>query len=134
MQVLWAIKDLDTKWLLLQRRKRALYSNYNLRYEEEVHRIYDEARLNLNKKIFKSILTSIWSAESEREVDDVDMKFNLHFPPDEVEGEFKRPKRKSLYSMCSKAGLWEVASKFGWNSEQFGLQITLKEVVYIFFL
>ena len=96
---------MDTKWLLLQRRKRALYSNYNLRYEVEVHRIYDEARLNLNKKIFKSILTSIWSAESEREVDDVDMKFNFHFPPDEVEGEFKRPKRKSLYSMCSKAGL-----------------------------
>ena len=95
MQVLWAIKDLDTKWLLRQRWRRAFISNYNQRYEE-VHRTYDEARLNLNKQIFKSILKSIRNAESERVVDDVDMKFNLHFPPNEVVGEFKRPKRKSL--------------------------------------
>uniref|UniRef100_A0A7N2QWY4 Uncharacterized protein n=1 Tax=Quercus lobata TaxID=97700 RepID=A0A7N2QWY4_QUELO len=64
-RVLWAIKDLDTKWLLLQRWRRAFISNYNQR-DEEVHRTYDEARLNLNKQIFKSILKSIRNAESER--------------------------------------------------------------------
>ncbi|PIN05963.1 hypothetical protein CDL12_21510 [Handroanthus impetiginosus] len=59
------------------------------------------------------------------------MKFNLHFPPGEVvldEGQFKSPKRKSHYSNCSKAGLWEVANKFGYSSEQFGLQISLEKM------
>ncbi|KAI8010100.1 hypothetical protein LOK49_LG06G01311 [Camellia lanceoleosa] len=44
------------------------------------------------------------------------------------EGQCKRPKRKSQYSSCSKAGLWEVASKFGYSSEQFGLQISLEKM------
>nr|GMC79287.1 transcription elongation factor SPT6 homolog [Ipomoea batatas] len=91
---------LDRKWLLLQKRKSALHHSK--------------------------------AAGSEREVDDVDSKFNLHFPPGEVgvdEGQFKRPKRKSQYSICSKAGLWEVASKFGYSSEQFGLQISLEKML-----
>lgn len=77
-------------------------------------------------------MKSLKAAESEREVDDVDTKFNLHFPAGEIsvdEGQYKRPKRKSLYSTCSKAGLWEVASKFGYTSEQFGLQLSLEEMV-----
>ncbi|XP_011070064.1 transcription elongation factor SPT6 homolog [Sesamum indicum] len=130
-KVLWTIQDLDQKWLLLQKRKSALQSYYNKRFEEEARRVYDETRLNLNRQLFESITKSLKAADSEREVDDVDSKFNLHFPPGEVvldEGQFKRPKRKSHYSICSKAGLWEVASKFGYSSEQFGLQISLEKM------
>lgn len=130
-KVLWAIQDLDKKWLLLQKRKSALQSYYNKRFEEESRRIYDETRLALNQQLFESITKSLEAAESEREVDDVDSKFNLHFPPGEVgldEGQYRRPKRKSQYSICSKAGLWEVASKFGYSSEQFGLQISLEKM------
>lgn len=132
MQVLWAVQDLDRKWLLLQKRKSALQSYYSRRFEEESRRIYDETRLTLNEQLFESITKSLKAAESEREVDDVDLKFNLHFPAGEVgvdEGKYKRPKRKSQYSVCSKAGLWEVANKFGYSSEQFGLQISLEKMV-----
>ncbi|RVW76552.1 Transcription elongation factor SPT6-like [Vitis vinifera] len=129
--ILWVIKDLDRKWLLLRKRKNALQLYYNKRYEEELLKMHDEARLNLNKELFKSISNSLKNAESEIEVDDVNLKFNLHFPLDEVnvsQGQFKRPKRKSHYKVCSNAGLWEVAAKFGCNSEQFGLQVTLVNV------
>lgn len=135
MQVLWAIQDLDRKWLLLQKRKSALQVYYNKRFGEECRRIYDETRLSLNQQLFESIIKSLKAAESEREVDDVDSKFNLHFPLGEVgidEGQYKRPKRKSLYSICSKAGLWMFASKFGYSSEQFGLQISLQNMVLSF--
>ncbi|KAK9725960.1 hypothetical protein RND81_05G180000 [Saponaria officinalis] len=128
-RVLWAVQDLDTKWLLLQKRKSALLAYYNKRFEEESRRIYDETRLSLNRQLFVSILHMLEEAESEREVDDVDLKFNLHFPPGEAgvdEGQYKKPKRKSLYGICNKAGLWEVASKFGCSSEQFGMQISLE--------
>ncbi|KAK9170565.1 hypothetical protein Syun_002705 [Stephania yunnanensis] len=130
-KVLWAIKDLDKKWLLLQKRKSALQLYYNKRFEEEARRIYDETRLSLNQKLFESITESLKKAETEREVDDVDSKFNLHFPPGEIgaeEGQFKRPKRKSMYSICSKAGLWEVASKIGFSSEKFGLFMSLENM------
>ena len=137
MKVLWAIQDLDRKWLLLQKRKSALQSYYNKRFEEESRRVYDVTRLNLNQQLFDSIMKSLKAAGSEREVDDVDSKFNLHFPSGEVgvdEGQFKRPKRKSLYSICIKAGLWEVANKFGYSSEQFGLQLSLEKMVGYFCL
>ncbi|KAE9586322.1 putative tex-like protein, HTH [Lupinus albus] len=128
-KVLWALQDLDRKWLLLQKRKSALEFYYSKRFEEESRRIYDETRLNLNQKLFESVMRSLKEAESEREVDDVDSKFNLHFPPGEAgvdEGQYKRPKRKSIYSTYSKAGLWEVANRFGCSSEQLG--ICLSEV------
>ncbi|CAN1838344.1 Transcription elongation factor SPT6 homolog [Linum perenne] len=130
-KVLSAIQDLDRKWLLLQKRKSALRLYYHKRYEEEAMRIYDETRLNLNQRLFKSIIKSLEASESEREIDDVDSKFNLHFPPGEVganEGQFKRPKRRSLFSTCNKAGLWEVASKFGRSAEQLGLHLSLLEM------
>ncbi|KAK8629741.1 hypothetical protein V6N13_078570 [Hibiscus sabdariffa] len=130
-RVLWAIRDLDRKWLLLQKRKRGLQSHYNKRFEEESCRIYDETRLNLNQQLFESILKDLKDAGSEREVDDADAKFNLHFPPGEVgvdEGKYKRPKRRSQYSICYKAGLWEVASKFGYSAQQLGSQLSLENV------
>ncbi|ONK61390.1 uncharacterized protein A4U43_C08F29410 [Asparagus officinalis] len=122
-KLLWTVHNLDKKWLLLQKRKIALQMYYNKRFDEEARRIDDESRLELNQKIFESIIKVLKNANSEREVDDVDAKFNLHFPPGEVEveeGQFKRPMRKSLYSTCYKAGLWEVANKFGYSSEQLG--------------
>ncbi|XXG50559.1 hypothetical protein AAC387_Pa02g4549 [Persea americana] len=128
---LWAIQNLDRKWLLLQKRKNALQLYYRKRFQEETRRLDDETRLALNQQLFKSIMKSLKAAESEREVDDIDSKFNLHFPPGEVgveEGQFKRPNRKSFYSTCCKAGLWEVANKFGFSSEQFGLLLNLEKM------
>ncbi|XWS65424.1 hypothetical protein CRYUN_Cryun05aG0111600 [Craigia yunnanensis] len=130
-KVLWAIQDLDRKWLLLQKRKSGLQSHYNKRFEEESRRVYDETILNLNQQLFESILKDLKDAESEREVDDVDAKFNLHFPPGEVgvdEGQYKRPKRRSQYSICNKAGLWEVANKFGNSAEQLGSHLSLEKL------
>lgn len=86
----------------------------------------------MNHQLLESVITSLEASESEREVDDADAKFNLHFPPGEIgadEGQYKRPKRKSLYSICSKAGLWEVANKFGYSSEEFGMQLSLEKMV-----
>ncbi|RWW27585.1 hypothetical protein BHE74_00012559 [Ensete ventricosum] len=133
-KVLWAVQTLDRKWLLLQKRKSALHSYYNKRFEEEARRIDNETRLALNQQLFKSITEALKDARSEREVDDIDAKFNLHFPPGEVDsedGQFKRPKRKSLYGVFHKAGLWEVANKFGANSEQFGLLLSLEKVSFL---
>ncbi|KZV22488.1 hypothetical protein F511_19708 [Dorcoceras hygrometricum] len=130
-KVLWKIWDLDQKWLLLLKRKATLQSYYSKRVEEETRRAYDKTKLNLNQQLFESITMSLKAAKSESEVDDVDSKFSLHFPPDEVildEGMYKRPKRKSQYSICSKAGLWEVANRFGYSSEQFGSQISLEKM------
>ncbi|XP_031382982.1 transcription elongation factor SPT6 homolog [Punica granatum] len=127
-KLLWAVHDLDQKWRLLQKRKAALQLYYNKRFEEESRRVYDETRLGLNEQIFESINKALGEASSEREVDDVDAKFNLHFPAGEVgldDGLYKRPKRRSQYSICSKAGLWEVARKFGCSPEQFGLLVSL---------
>lgn len=56
----------------------------------------------------------------------------MNFPAGEVDGDkgqFKRPKRSSQYSNCCKAGLWEVASKYGYISEQLGLQLALEKMV-----
>ena len=45
------------------------------------------------------------------------------------EGQYKRPKRRSQYSICSKAGLWEVANKFGFSAEQLGMALSLIKMV-----
>ncbi|KAI7754331.1 hypothetical protein M8C21_009073, partial [Ambrosia artemisiifolia] len=131
-KVLWAIVELDRKWLLLQKRKGALELDYNKRFEVK-RSIYndEESRLHLIQKLFDSIAKSLKGAESELEIDDVDLKFNLHFPPaDDVvdETRFKRPKRKSQYSVCCESGLREFASKFGYSPEEFGLRISLVQV------
>ncbi|KAL7097644.1 hypothetical protein ACP275_10G156800 [Erythranthe tilingii] len=130
-KVLWAIQDLDQKWLLLQKRKSALRSYYK-QFKQNSEKVNNrEIHPSLNQQLFQSIIKSLKAADSEREVDDVELKFNLHCPPSEVVlggGQYKRPKRKSHYSICSKAGLGEVASKFGYSSEQFGLQISLEKM------
>lgn len=130
VQVLWAIKELDKKWLHLQKRKSALQRYYNKRYEEECCNIVSGARFAFIKELFETTIKSLKKAESERDVDDVDMEFSLHFPPTEGgnDGKYKRPAKKSQYSYCKKAGLWELAHKFG-DSKQFGFQITLERTV-----
>ncbi|KAG8490681.1 hypothetical protein CXB51_013812 [Gossypium anomalum] len=130
-KVLWAIWDLDRKWLLLHKRKSGLQSHYSKRFEEESRQLYDETRFNLKQQLFESVLKDLKDAESEREVDDIDVKFNLHFPPGEVGvdvGQYKWPKRRSKYSICYKAGLWEVASKFGYSAQQLGSQLSLEKL------
>jgi transcription elongation factor SPT6 len=128
--LLWAVQTLDRKWLLLQKRKVALEMYYEKRFEDEKRRIDDVTRQELNTQLYNSIIVALKDTKSEKEVEDVDAKFNLHFPPGEVEeeGQFKRPKRKSLYSICHKAGLWEVASKFGRSAEQLGHHLTLTKI------
>ena len=101
---------------------------YEKRFDDEKRRIDDVTRQELNRQLYNSIIEALKDAKSEREVEDVDAKFNLHFPPGEVEGQFKRPKRKSLYSICHKAGLWEVASQFGRSAEQLGHHLTLTKI------
>lgn len=125
------MQTLSRKWLLLQKRKKALHLYYNKRYHEEAQRVDDETSLAMNQQLFKSVIVALNDAKSEREVDDNDAKFDLHFPPGEVDardGQFKRPKRKSLYTICDKAGLWEIANKFGVNSETFGLLLSQQKV------
>ena len=103
---------------------------YEKRFDDEKRRIDDVTRQELNRQLYNSIIEALKDAKSEKEVEDVDAKFNLHFPPGEVEeeGQFKRPKRKSLYSICHKAGLWEVASQFGRSAEQLGHHLTLTKI------
>ncbi|KAL6610566.1 hypothetical protein ACP70R_040535 [Stipagrostis hirtigluma subsp. patula] len=129
-RLLWAVQTLDRKWLLLQKRKVALEMYYDKRFDDENRRIDDVTRQELNRQLYKSIVEALKDAKSEKEVEDVDAKFNLHFPPGEVEeeGQFKRPKRKSLYSICHKAGLWEVANQFGRSAEQLGHHLTLTKI------
>jgi len=128
--LLWAVQTLDRKWLLLQKRKVALQLYYEKRFDDEKRRIDDVTRQELNSQLYNSIIEALKDAKSEKEVEDVDAKFNLHFPPGEVEeeGQFKRPKRKSLYSICHKAGLWEVANQFGRSAEQLGHHLTLTKI------
>ncbi|XP_068664398.1 transcription elongation factor SPT6 homolog isoform X2 [Aristolochia californica] len=128
---LWAVQNLDKKWLLLQKQKRALRLYYKKRFQEEAQRVDHETRLNLNHDLSKSILKSLENAETDCEVNDVDMKFILHFPPGELgaeEGRYKRPQRKSKYAEYKNAGLWEVVGKFGFSSEQFGSLLTLEQM------
>ncbi|KAF8715916.1 hypothetical protein HU200_026878 [Digitaria exilis] len=129
-KLLWAVQTLDRKWLLLQKRKVALQVYYEKRFDDEKRRIDDVTRQDLNQQLYNSIIDALKDAKSEKEVEDVDAKFNLHFPPGEIEeeGQFKRPKRKSLYSICHKAGLWEVANQFGRSAEQLGHHLTLTKI------
>ncbi|KAL9860887.1 Transcription elongation factor SPT6 [Arabidopsis thaliana] len=120
---LWMIQDLDKKWILLRKRKTALFGYYTKRFEEET------CKSDLNKSLFESVMKSLKATETEREVDDVDSKFNLHFPHCEIdEGQYKRPNRKSQYSICSKFGIKEFANKFGYSAEQLGLALSLEKV------
>ncbi|CAA7038993.1 unnamed protein product [Microthlaspi erraticum] len=113
-KVLWMIQDLDKKWLLLRKRKTALLGYYTKRFQEE-----EEFDLN------QSLIKSLNAAETEREVDDVDSMFSLHFPL----GQYKRPNRTSQYSFCVKSGLRDVVSKLGFSAERLGLALSLEKVL-----
>lgn len=85
---------------------------------------------SFRKQIYDSIIDMLEKAETEREIDDVDMKFNLYFPPAEefLSSGYKRPQMKSYYSDCRKAGLSSLARKFG-NPDNFSSLVTLNKVV-----
>ncbi|PRQ46332.1 putative ribonuclease H-like domain, transcription elongation factor Spt6 [Rosa chinensis] len=80
-RILWAAQELHKKWLLFQNQKRALRFSYNKRFEEEsrLGLIHDKAA----PQLFESIINSLQAAESQREVEDINSKFNLHFPATE---------------------------------------------------
>lgn len=103
---------------------------YNKHFEEECQMSFLVEESSVRKQIFDSITNMLEKAETEREIDDIDMKFNLYFPrADEFSPSgYRRPLVKSYYSNCRKAGLLSLASKFG-NPEKFGSQVTLNKVV-----
>ncbi|XP_065867343.1 transcription elongation factor SPT6 homolog isoform X2 [Euphorbia lathyris] len=126
-KVLWAIDELDKKYLLIQKRKNALQIYYNRRYEDERCNVDDVAKLSSLEQQFDRMIKSLKSAETERDIDDVDAKFNMYFPPS-AEGKIRKSKQSSRifeYSNCSEAGLSKLAGKFGYSAEQFGSLLTL---------
>ncbi|CAM0913303.1 unnamed protein product [Alopecurus aequalis] len=129
-KLLWAVQTLHRKWLLLEKRKIALKGYYQKRFDDETRNIDNAATFALRQQLHDTIIEALKEAKSEREVEDVDAKFNLHFPPGEVEvvGQLKRPKRKSMYSICQKAGLREVAYQFGRSAEQLGHHLALTKI------
>ncbi|MCO5570094.1 hypothetical protein L7F22_023810 [Adiantum nelumboides] len=116
-KLLWQIFVMDVKWRWLHRRKVALAEAYEKRARLE------EQKSSETLDMLKKLLTALQEARSQVAVDDVDAKYSLHFPPDEVDfdqSQFKRPKRKSAYSTFRKNGLGVVAGQFGLTAEQFG--------------
>ena len=116
--------------ILLHKRKNSLKRYYQKTFDDEKRKIDNAATFALRQQLHDTIIESLKDAKSEREVEDVDAKFNLHFPPGEVEavGQLKRPKRKSMYSICQKAGLREVAQQFGRSAEQLGHHLALTKI------
>ncbi|CAI5985380.1 unnamed protein product [Closterium sp. NIES-64] len=122
-QALWAIQQWDRRWLLLQRRKRSLRSAYERpRVDED-----EEAERQL---AMQGVLHALDCALSEPAVEDVDAKFNLQFPPEEAVAEEggrggagvqqRRPRKRSMYSVCRRAGLKGVVKRIGLSAFQLG--------------
>jgi transcription elongation factor SPT6 len=103
---------------------------YVKRFDDEKQKIDDVTRFAQRQQLHDTIIEALNDAKSDKEVDDVDAKFNLHFPPGEVEvvGQLKRPKRKSMYNICQRAGLREVAYQFGRSAEQLGHHLALTKI------
>ncbi|CAI5531349.1 unnamed protein product [Closterium sp. Naga37s-1] len=123
IQALWAIQQWDRCWLLLQRRKCSLCSAYERpRVDED-----EEAERQL---AMQGVLHALHCALSEPAVQDVDAKFNLQFPPEEAVAEEggrggagavqRRPRKRSMYSVCRRAGLKGVVKRIGLSAFQLG--------------
>ena len=70
---------------------------------------------------------ALMSARSELALDDVDVKFNLQFPPEDAVpggggegGKHKRPQKRSTYAVCRRAGLKGVVKAMGLSAFQLG--------------
>eukprot|EP00250_Pteridium_aquilinum_P021264 c25074_g1_i1 orf=411-5594(-) len=116
-KLLWQIFFMDKKWWLLQRKKDVLGEAYEKRVRIE------EQKNSENLDMLKKLQAALQEAKSQVALDDVDAKYTLYFPSDDLEADqsqFKRPKRRSLYSTFRKAGLGVVARQFGLTPEQFG--------------
>lgn len=109
-------------------------THYNDRFKEECQTTFFDEKASFNDQLSESITNMLKKAESDRDIDDIEMKFNLHFPP--VEGLFdvgyKRPVKETYYSKCTMAGLQSLASKLG-KSEKFVLLNTREKVVTFYF-
>jgi len=128
--MLWIIQELDKKWWLLRKRKNLLMEYYNKHFEEKHQLSFLVEESSFHEQIFDSIINMLKNAETETEIDDIDRRFNLHFPPVEESFDcgFRRPMTKSLYYNCNKAGLGSLSSKFG-DPEKFSSLVTLSQVV-----
>lgn len=126
-KALWAVQHWDRKWLLLKRRKMRLRALYERCLQCQA--LSGEREQELQAKL----LLALDETHSELGVDDVEAKYHLHFPADEVQinqGQFKRPKRRSRYSVCRQAGLGSVSKCFGLTAEQFGENLKDKVAVF----
>jgi len=103
---------------------------YNRHFEGKHQLSFLLEESSFHWQIFDSITSMLKNAETETEVDDIDRRFNLHFPPNEqlFDDGFRRPMTKSCYCDCIKAGLGSLSSKFG-NPEKFSSLVTLSKVV-----
>ncbi|XP_047166736.1 transcription elongation factor SPT6-like [Vigna umbellata] len=128
-KMLWIIQELDKKWWLLQKRKNLLMEYYNKHFEEKLQLSFLVEESSFHAQMFDSITNMLKIAETETEIDDIDRRFNLYFPPVEEPFDcgFRRPMTKSYYSNCYKAGLGSLSSKFG-DPEKFSSLVTLSQV------
>ncbi|KAH7314514.1 hypothetical protein KP509_21G005900 [Ceratopteris richardii] len=116
-KLLWQIFQMDVKWWSLQRKRDVLVEAY----EKRIH--MEEQKGSENVDLLRKLLSALQEARSQISVDDVDAKYTLLFPPDEVEfdqSQYKRPKRRSLYNTFRQRGLGVISSQFGLSPEQFG--------------
>eukprot|EP00850_Spirogloea_muscicola_P001600 SM000006S19365 [mRNA] locus=s6:355783:364919:- [translate_table: standard] len=121
-KALWAICHWDKKWLQLQQRKQVVYRLYS--------KAQDTAEQDVRRsEVLERIRAAVLDAQSEQALEDLDAKFNLQFPPEETEqmqSVFKRPKKRTLYSVYRKLGLGSLAKQFGLTAEQ--LAASLEEM------
>eukprot|EP00250_Pteridium_aquilinum_P002122 c12328_g1_i1 orf=3-4373(-) len=116
-KALWWIYHWDRKWLLLQHRKSSQQETWRKRA------VVKESESAANDGTLDMLIQALQDAESEQAIDDLDAKFNLQFPTDDVpppKGQYKRPKRQSYYNMCCKAGLRQLVKQLGPTPEQMG--------------
>ncbi|KAI5072429.1 hypothetical protein GOP47_0012535 [Adiantum capillus-veneris] len=116
-KALWMIFQWDRKWLSLLRRKSTQQDTWKNRAMTKVIGSDEEDRT------LDVVMQALQEADSEVTVDDLDAKFNLQFPVDEKappKGQYKRPRRQSLYGLCCKSGLRHLVRQLGLTPEQLG--------------
>lgn len=126
-QALWVVQQWDKKYLMLQRRKRSLQAVYERPRASE-----EQESLRSRPGFLEGVLQTLDQAQTEYEVDDVDAKFNLQFPAEELgdnedgggaRGARHHPKRvrkRSLYVACTSAGLKELVRCLGLTAYKLG--------------
>ncbi|RZC74558.1 hypothetical protein C5167_050041 [Papaver somniferum] len=101
-KVLWDIKDLDRKWLLLQKRKKALQAYYFKHHNENSKETSHETRLSLNQKLYQSIVESVRALSQSKSSE----LFGLHLTlekmrQDELDDAKETPEEVALNFTCA---------------------------------